>query len=1056
MFATIRGEGGSAPLVWVVDRLTDARPRVVEVRGAISFHDLMEQAGLPRHRDAAAVNGLAWDGQPRSFHDGDVVYACLYAAMRGEYRWRYHLRTLSLDSLRQTFPRSALLAFPVLGPVVVPLVQPGRALSPAEQHAHVSLRDLLNHFREALRVLRDSVLQQGPHQVVYAGPGIPAFRVGVPFAVSDLDAAAAFFRNFLEPYFGRREIFGTGHHLTNACVIAALPPGDSSCTWLVPEGCGVDSFPGDSEGSMVHTREVIDGMILSPRVLFGRLGICWHRDLADPCCGRVTTPNRPPLHGRLLPSGLRVDELPASGSQPTPVHACLSGPARVPVLQPAPATLSSSSLLEHSGARASTAPRPRSRSPAMAQAVSSAPDDEADASGVALLQLRALKKDKITPVDTVATFRPKSTDDVWVAVWTLRDGHSVFSIASDASAFFVSDLLATELGSSHSAQCLVPVFPVSGQVMHCVSLADKEPGVSCVVLCTLGQSSTRQALNVSPAWTLEDVLNALGWGQGSFWVSDLPCLGPMYDGMHLVFRPAGLDIQAHHFPAASSPDSTAELRLIVSSLQLPWLDFWSRDFEAVTLPPEIRGFLLASPAMAGHPLEFCVFTDGSASSSAAGWGAVLFGLFGSLDSPFWAFVGFAGGNVTEDGRPGTNNQAEGSALLHVLTWALSLPPFLPLSIVSDSALCVRCVNGEAKPPCGKARASVHHQCRYVKQAHEAAGRNLVVSWTRSHWGTAGNECADKVAEAFAGRLTELCSPVPSAARRLWGHRLLPWAWMLWDHAGLPSLDLFADSAYESPEKPALSCVSAILDDVALCKAPETGFRLRLCSANVCSLLHKQHLLTHQLDAHLVSICGLQETRYGQDTVFQSDGWICFHSRGIRGHKGCAFWAHGGRLAAAAGLSQGPGREHFVVLQSREDWLAVRLRWEILDCIFVTLHAPHTGYSEDARRSWWAQAGDDLQRLGQVAPLVFYLGTSMPWSPPLTARRWALWQGSSPIFQKTLQLLWQTFWGLGLSTPSLPLPFPVSCSPLGSTSALITLPFHRHGFKGPPNSPMKLI
>ena len=399
----------------------------------------------------------------------------------------------------------------------------------------------------------------------------------------------------------------------------------------------------------------------------------------------------------------------------------------------------------------------------------------------------------------------------------------------------------------------------------------------------------------------------------------------MYDGMHLVFHPTGLAIHAHHFPAASSPGSTAELRFIVSSLQLPWLDFWSRDFEAVTLPPEIRGFLLDSPAMAGHPLEFCAFTDGSASSRAAGWGAVLFGLFGSLDSPFWAFVGFAGGNVMEDGRPGTNNQAEGSALLHVLTRALSLPAFLPLSIVSDSALCVRCVNGEAKPPCGKARTSVHHLCRYVKQAHEAVGRNLVVSWTRGHWGTAGNECADKVAEAFAGRPTEICSPVPGAARRFWDHRLLPWAWMLWDHAGLPMLDLFADSTYEPPEKPALSCVSAILDDVALPNGPETCFRLRLCSANVCSLLHKQQLLTHQLDAHLVSICGLQETRYGQDTVFQSDGWVCFHSRGIRGHKGCALWAHAGRLATAASLSQGPGREHFVVLQSREDWLAVRLR-----------------------------------------------------------------------------------------------------------------------------------
>ena len=256
LFATVRGEGSGTALVWVVDRLSEARPRAVEVRGATDFHSLLRRAGIVRHRDAATINGNSWDGQPHVFRDGDVVYVCLYAAMRGDLRWKFHLRTMSLDTLRQTFPHSALLAFPVVGPLVIPLVQPGQALSPAERHAHVSLHSLLNHFREACQALRATFLQSGTNGILFAGPGIPAFRVGVSFPPSSLADATAFYRDFLEPYFGRREIFGTGHHMTDAYVLAALPPGDSSCTWLVPQGCGIDSFPGGAGGEDIHTREI--------------------------------------------------------------------------------------------------------------------------------------------------------------------------------------------------------------------------------------------------------------------------------------------------------------------------------------------------------------------------------------------------------------------------------------------------------------------------------------------------------------------------------------------------------------------------------------------------------------------------------------------------------------------------------------------------------------------------------------------------------------------------------------------------------------------------------
>ena len=278
-------------------------------------------------------------------------------------------------------------------------------------------------------------------------------------------------------------------------------------------------------------------------------------------------------------------------------------------------------------------------------------------------------------------------------------------------------------------------------------------------------------------------------------------------------------------------------------------------------------------------------------------------------------------------------------------------------------------NGEGKPPSGKTASSVHHTCRYLKQAHEARGAALQVVWAKGHAGIAGNECDDDVANAFAGRPAEACSLVPSAAHAIWAHPLLPWAWMLWDHRGLPTLSSFATSAYEPADRPSLRCIQQVIDDVQLPHGPSEAFRMRLCTANVCSLLNKQQLLMHQLSQHEVSICALQETRYASDSVFMSDGWICHHSAGQRGHKGCALWVHAKRLQTAARASVPVAREHFAVLSTRGDWLAVRLKWGVLDCIFVVLHAPHTGHPEALRKEWWSQAQADLDKLGRTAPLV---------------------------------------------------------------------------------------
>ena len=72
-------------------------------------------------------------------------------------------------------------------------------------------------------------------------------------------------------------------------------------------------------------------------------------------------------------------------------------------------------------------------------------------------------------------------------------------------------------------------------------------------------------------------------------------------------------------PASATPDSYDGLLLAVRSTLLPWLDFWSRDLRNVSFPAHLERFLRSSPAITGHPLGFCVFTDGSSSAKAAGW-----------------------------------------------------------------------------------------------------------------------------------------------------------------------------------------------------------------------------------------------------------------------------------------------------------------------------------------------------------------------------------------------------------------------------------------------------
>ena len=306
----------------------------------------------------------------------------------------------------------------------------------------------------------------------------------------------------------------------------------------------------------------------------------------------------------------------------------------------------------------------------------------------------------------------------------------------------------------------------------------------------------------------------------------------------------------------------------------------------------------------------------------------------------------------------------------VVTWALSLPPFVPLCICCDSQLVLGGVSGSTKPPCQSPLQGVNAHARCVQQLHESLGSAISFLWTPGHVGISGNECADAVAAAFSSCSHLPDSKIPAAVERLWAHPLLPWAWATVRQYDLPALSTLPTAAYEPPEIPSQRNIQSVLDDVAADPGPSEGFSFKLCTANVCSLRGKHHLLRAQLEGEQVAVCGIQETRSPSDSAFVSGNWLCFHSAAVKGHHGCALWLDRCRLRSLGGSLASPmSKEHCCVLDARPDWLAVRVTWGVLDSVFVVLHAPHTGHSPDARTEWWKRAGRDLRGYAKSAPLV---------------------------------------------------------------------------------------
>ena len=1011
---TLRGDASNRVFVWLVDRMSDALPLALEVSRDMSLPELLDLAGTSHFRDVATINGEAWDGAARPFLNGDVVQVSQAAAIRGASRYMHHLRTLSLDCLRHSMRRPFLLAFPFLGPVIIPLVIQGHDLPPRARHAHICHSDLESYFQVACARRVAHFLQRGETKLIFAGPGIPPFRVAVDVDTpTPLRQAAAFYHEFLAPFFGVRELFRPALHVSGVEVFVAIPPGYRDCSWLFSVVSGIDIIQGAPDGSTLRFAHVLDGMVLIPRLRFGQFGVCWHHDLDDPSCGRVAQPIPPPADRTLVGPAVSyhtTHALAADTEEPT------ASTALVP-----PADRSASSLLDPDppcDGPASDTQRSRSREASPIQR-----HPPADEEAAVLLQVRAvvsrLACAKDDPESTViAAFPaarqcPNADADHSAApvpllngnpltVYVLGGGQTMLSVPHTATFAEVRGLLSSSCKVIEDL-VLVPVFPPIEHCLECIAAPVNAVDHGLVALLRFGALRPACAAVIFAHTTAADLLGALHL-QGTLSVGGVHWRGAAdgaYPGMTLEFclscpmgrsaRPIATPCRVgaracpvltdsaqprslalcEHLPQKADGDNAqiSALQNLLQSLCLPWNGFWSNDVFAIPLPWSIRNFLLQSPRPCGLPLELWAFTDGSFDYG-AGWGAILFGVYGTPASPCWCFIGWAGGRYQEGSERPSNNVAEGMAMRAVLTWALSIPPFVPLHVCSDSQLVLRGTTGLAKPPAQGEGTGVNLQCRYVQQLHEARGSSVDFMWVPGHTGISGNECADAVASCFSecDRLPQ--SPMPQSALPFWRHARLPWAWMLYAHPDLPSLESFAKATYEPEEVPSRPCIQAVLDDVSHAPVPEAGFVVKLCTANVCSLRDKHPLLQSQLEEEQIAICGIQETRSPSASTFSSGNWLCLHSAAVKGHYGCALWLNKMQLLKATSHRYPPvAKEHCSVLAARHDWLVVRVKWGVLDCVFVVAHAPHTGYAIEERQKWWAAARGELRRHGKIAPLL---------------------------------------------------------------------------------------
>ncbi len=272
-------------------------------------------------------------------------------------------------------------------------------------------------------------------------------------------------------------------------------------------------------------------------------------------------------------------------------------------------------------------------------------------------------------------------------------------------------------------------------------------------------------------------------------------------------------------------------------------------------------------------------------------------------------------------------------------------------------------------------------------------------YVQAHAGDPWNELADTVANACrGGSIPPTHAPAFDFRPLLMGSYVLPVEHLpltlqvLNGHTGLPSGTGHQLHFESSLGRPATSEALWPLDIQDHCTSTTTTTTmtatLRCGTYNVRTLREERTLpptgaaeyLRTQLTLLQYHVCALQETRAKESTMIEASDFIRLIAAGERGQGGCELWFS---KQQSFGGHEKCGVQHLTVLHQEPSLLVVRQRISNDFVIYVNVHAPHSGHSEETRDQWWAKLQgvlDHVRHRGRIILLGDFnaqLGESLP-------------------------------------------------------------------------------
>ena len=340
--------------------------------------------------------------------------------------------------------------------------------------------------------------------------------------------------------------------------------------------------------------------------------------------------------------------------------------------------------------------------------------------------------------------------------------------------------------------------------------------------------------------------------------------------------------------------------------------------------------------------------------------------------------------------------AEITALERAIAWVMTLPCHLDCCLLFDSKRAGLSADGGWKPT--SSNESIHVAACRLRCMVQMISQFHCISFqhVKAHTGCAGNELTDRLAKAAA--LGGLRCHLPAAAKFLWCHAKLPWAWML-GHTGcdVPSLEEVCAECVRRPLPPCEEEMKPGVVDVGLIgvedvdSSPRVTFNVSLASFNVMTALDQQtergscarpssgklDLMQEQFHSRGWCFVGLQETRFREDGVWPLKRYWSIQTKSYNGAFGVALWISKSIPFARTQAGQLQVKESdIVVLHGDPRRLLVRICAGPMRCDICVMHAPQQARPQLERHEWWSSTRQILAKFSSNQfPLILLADTN---------------------------------------------------------------------------------